>query len=251
MTAKKTKTILFSVSAVLLVLLIVLNVVALVMKDTITLALSTTSLDSASRAKGEELALQIEEEGIVMVKNEQDTLPLASVDKVNVFGWASTQWIMGGSGSGRAVNSNNGNSAMPQTDLLGALTSAGIEYNTELTDMYKRFHGVRPFYTDLSNGGALHYHDYEYSRLFEPDITNKNFYTDSLLESAKSYSDVALVVLGRVTGESNDCPTAQYKNTDAKGKPSGANVDATRTYLEISTEEEGLLRYVGENYDKV
>ena len=44
-------------------------------------------------------------------------------------GWAPPPGLGGGSGSG-GVSSVN-------TDLLAALTAYGIEYNTELTDMYK------------------------------------------------------------------------------------------------------------------
>jgi beta-glucosidase len=40
------------------------------------------------------LSHRIQEEGSVLLKNTKDTLPLSdSIRQVNVFGWASTQWL--------------------------------------------------------------------------------------------------------------------------------------------------------------
>mgnify|MGYP000624038978 CR=1 FL=1 len=51
--------------------------------------------------------MDIEREGAVLLKNENETLPLAKdVNKVNVFGWASTQWLGGGSGSGQIISTD-------------------------------------------------------------------------------------------------------------------------------------------------
>ena len=77
---------------------------------------------------GRELAEQIEGEGIVLLRNENNTLPLpSSTTRVNVFGWSSTEWVSSGSGSAQTVGT--------PTTFLDALSKAGIEYNTELTDM--------------------------------------------------------------------------------------------------------------------
>ncbi len=195
------------------------------------------------REEGEALATQIEEEGIVMVKNENNSLPLDvnEDEQVNVFGWSSTQWIGGGSGSGRVVSSMSDLNVT--TGLLDALYDYGIDYNTELTEMYRNYLGERP---NLSNG-TLNTYDYQFHRLYEPDINDTAYYSDSLLENAKAYSDTAIVVIGRMCGESNDAPKVQYK-----GNSSGSSVsDPDRTYLEISTEEEALLEYVGANYENV
>ena len=91
-----------------------------------------------TKAKAEALSADVEAEGTVLLQNNDNTLPLnADTKKVNVFGWASTAWLGGGSGSG-GVSSVN-------TDLLAALTAYGIEYNTELTDMYKDFQPGREY----------------------------------------------------------------------------------------------------------
>ena len=82
------------------------------------------------------LAEQIEAEGAVLLKNENNTLPLSEdITRVNVFGWASTQWLGSGSGSGRVEK--------VELDFLGALKESGISYNEELTHMYEDFQPKR------------------------------------------------------------------------------------------------------------
>lgn len=194
------------------------------------------TIAAQDRKKGEALATKIVEEGVVMVKND-NSLPLDKTKdkKVNVFGWGSTQWIGGGSGSGRVVQS--GNNLTVKTGFLEALKNAGIEYNENLTNMYKSYYGTRPKF----NEGTLNSYEYEYYKLIEPRIDSD--YGDELLDGAKEFSDTAIVVLGRPAGESSDAPKVQYKEKLA--------TDSTRSYLEISTEEENLLKYCGENFGNV
>jgi len=246
MKANTKKIVCLSIAAVLLALAIVLGILFPTFSSTLYSLFSSTEQSAASREHGENLATQIVEEGTVLTKNDDNTLPLdiSKDTQINVFGWASTEWVMGGSGSGRATNDGK---LTPNTDFLSALTQAGIEYNTELTDMYEKFQKERPFW----GTGSLNSHEYEFSRLYEPDINDTTNYTTEMLAKAEAYSDVAVVVLGRVCGESNDCPTVQYKNVTAKGVPDAAHTDTTRTYLDISTEEEYLLDYVGKTFDKV
>ena len=188
-----------------------------------------------TKLKAEALAAEVEAEGTVLVQNNDNTLPLsADTKKVNVFGWASTAWLGGGSGSG-GVNAVN-------TDLLAALTAYGIEYNTELTDMYKDFQPGREYLKTLNSRPE------QSGRLYEPDINNTTYYTQSMLDNAKNYSDTAVVVIGRLAGESNDATKQQYKRTEKGGD---IVVDDTRTMLELTTEEENLLTYVGANYKNV
>lgn len=192
-------------------------------------------------AKGEETAYDVQAEGTVLVKN-NGVLPLrkTKVSNVNVFGWASTNWLASGSGSAQTVGIN--------TDLLAALNESGFAYNTELADMYESFMASNP-YKD-----ALHNYAEKTCRLYEPSISDANYYTEEMLANALDFSDTAIVVLGRYSGESIDCPRVQYKITETeKGKCEETDVvvDDSRTFLDISTEEEALLKYVAENYENV
>lgn len=235
----------FPIIAILIIALLVVNVVAIAKADMINQWVIGTRVEQSEEntekaiAHSEEVAEQIEGEGIILLKNEDDVLPLAEdTDKVNVFGWSSTQWVQGGSGSGRV--------AELETDLLAALKEQGISYNTELTKMYQEFQDERPYASNTV--GTLNSWASESCRLYEPSVSNTAYYSEELLENAKEYSDTALVVIGRFAGESSDCPKVQYKMTEKDGE---IIEDESRTYLDLSTEEEELLTYAGENFDKV
>ncbi len=224
---------------ILLAAALILNVVCFALQDTLdAYAGSRPSLTGELSAAADDLAWEIEAEGLVLLQNNDSTLPLDdSVTKVNVFGWSSTQWISSGSGSG--------GSSTAQVDFLDALTQAGIEYNTELTDMYRAFLNERPLYGVRS---SLNSTAEELCRLYEPSISDTTYYSEALLSGAEAYSDTAIVVIGRYAGESNDCPKVQYKQTTKGGD---IVTDDSRTYLDLSTEEEELLTYVGSHYENV
>ena len=190
--------------------------------------------------QGEKFAYDVQAEGSVLVHN-NGVLPFSEeIEKVNVFGWAVADWHPSGSGSAKTLNA--------ETDFLQALKNYGIEYNTELTDMYEKFMAYNPYHD------ALHSYAEQTCRLYEPVITDTDYYTEEMLANALAYSDTAIVVLGRYSGESIDCPKVQYKVTKTQNgsyDDSAIIVDETRTFLDISTEEEALLNYVTENYENV
>lgn len=245
----------YIVTAIVLVILIAVNTACGIFADWITHYLcSTSSFSAAEREAGEALATQMVEESIAMVKNADNALPLdeTKVTRVNVFGWAASEWTGGGSGSGRVVHQNydkdgpiaNNQDMTINTDFLKALDARNIEYNTALTTMYEKFQGNREYWSS----GTLEANAKEFYRLYEPSINDTKYYTDELKTNAINFCETAIVVLGRVAGESNDCPTVQYKRTTKNGN---IQTDNTRSYLEISTEEEELLNYVGENFKTV
>ena len=228
-------------AAVVVAAVVAANAAMLLFGDTIDAYLGADSVEitdeqkSAVMGDGRNLARRIEGEGLVLLRNEDDALPLpAATTKVNVFGWASTQWVASGSGSGQVSGTTKG--------LLDALKDDGIEYNEQLTGMYRDFHGERAY----KSAGALNSRSTEFCRLYEPSVYDNNCYSDDLLSNAEKYSDTAIVVIGRTAGESIDCPGKQYKICARGGD---VTMDATRGYLELSSEEIALLRYVGSHYE--
>lgn len=146
------------------------------------------------------------------------------------------------------MGSGSAQIASVETDFIKALKDYGIAYNEEIIRMYESFLSERPFKNALSTYST------QMSRLYEPSIQDTDYYTAEMLENAKAYSDTAIVVLGRSSGESNDCPKTQYKitkTTDGTYEEDAVIADGSRTYLDISTEEEELLAYCGKNFDKV
>ena len=188
----------------------------------------------ATNAAARAASVRTEAEGAVLLQND-GALPLGGdVDRVNVFGWASVDWQGSSSGSGQISS--------VEVDLIDALNDYGIETNTELTAMYEDFRAPDQRVRTLSSKPE------ESSVLYEPSIDDERYYTEELLANAKDFSDTAIVVLGRFVGESNDSPLTQYKVTEKDG---AVVTDDTRTSLDLSTEEEALLAYAGENYENV
>jgi len=225
---------------------IAINATCAVMKDTLNsfAVYGGNLIDDSVLGEGQELSKTIVNEGTVLVENRNNLLPLSkdNVKKVNVFGWSSTQWIYSGSGSGRVNGLNEG-----MVDFITALNNYGVETNTELSNLYKNFLDNRPYFTN--DKGALNSYPSQLSVLYEPKIDDTSIYTDEILANAKAYSDTAFVVLGRVAGESSDSPKIQfYSNTKGGGNH---QTDSTRSYLDISLDEEALLDYVALNYENV
>ena len=212
-------------------------------------------------AESKELNKQIAEEGIVMVRNEDNALPLKEeeFEKVNVFGWASTPggWICGSDGS---AASNSGASRVKVKNIITVLNEENMKTNEELTSMYTEFCSARvrtsavASDTDLLRALKL---NENYYMLHEPSASHyqkKGANDKTILENAKSFSETAIVVISRLGGEGTDLPFKQIKNDTGKKNYAQANdcvIDTTRTYLDISTEEEDLLKMCKENFEKV
>ena len=80
-------------------------------------------------AHGQQVTADILREGSVLLKNENNTLPLANTTKVNLFGWRSTKMVFGGAGSGFVDDTT-------ALSLEDALKEQGIEANPALLKLY-------------------------------------------------------------------------------------------------------------------
>lgn len=210
-------------------------------------------LSDETVAQSREMVKKLGEEGLILAKNE-NLLPLASdVTKLNVFGWDSTNPILGGTGSGSSDSSS-------AVGILQSLQDAGYETNQTLTDMYVEYRAERPEI-------GMHGQDWT---LPEPTVDK---YTDSIMSEAKEFSDTAVIVIGRSGGENADLPTdmnAVIKGTyDLAEVVSSApgNFDFTRSsytnngsyddfeegesYLELSRTEEDMVEKVCSEFDNV
>lgn len=188
----------------------------------------------AARNMGNQLAREIEREGIVLLKNEDNVLPLdkSTVDSVNVFGHGSIDWYIMSSGSERV-----GTDGQTAYDFNGALEQYGIAVNPELPTYYKKWHRAEGDSNTIMASFDSFY------QVREPGLENNTEYED-IYSNALSYSDTAFMVISRHAGENSDCPHYQTK---VEGQPT----DNERTYLQISTEEEYTLRRLGEDFENV
>lgn len=151
-------------------------------------ALNATSVDlnEDTEQQSKDTIKQVGEEGLVLVKN-NGLLPLSEdVTSLNVFGWDSTNPLFGGVGSG----SSDGSSAV---GILQSLQDAGYQTNEELSKMYTDYRSDRP-------GISMSAQDWT---LPEPTI---DYYTDEIMSDAESFSDTAVITIGRSGGEGADLP---------------------------------------------
>ncbi|MCR5491699.1 MAG: glycoside hydrolase family 3 C-terminal domain-containing protein [Bacilli bacterium] len=195
---------------------------------------------TASKESGDALAKQALADGTVLLKNEGKCLPLdaANDTKINVLGYHSVAWLHGGSGSGM-VSKNPDDEGF--ADILTSLRNykgAEIELNEDILAYYRSLHnaGENPDIDTLNFNRDTKPHAFD---LYDPAISGDY---QTKLNEAVDFSDVAIVVIGRQGGESEDMPEVQYK--------SGNRVDENRHDLQISEEEEALLRFAGENFKK-
>lgn len=228
--------------------LVVGNTIALQNQNNIDQLLCPPIVNSATlqktQEKGQEMSKELVSEGAVLLKNNDNVLPLSSSEsaQVNVFGWASVDWAYGansGSCSGRVMSEDG--SAESLIDLYRALEEYGIDYNTELKDMYTRY--FTPYVYALKDPGSVNNNNV--ITLHEPNINDTNYYSADLLENAVEFSDTAIVVITRNAGEDIPADRAMMKGG------SGATDESDKIYLDLSIEEQGMLEYVGETYDNV
>ena len=178
-------------------------ILALVMIVSSTVSVvSAAPVSEETRATAVEIANQIESEGIVLLKNEDNTLPLET-RKVNVFGAASCSIAFAGAAGSGAVRSSDA------VGFYDALTNAGIEYNTSLYNAYANFTGTR---FDL---GFLGYVITVLKQFFGGGQKEMpiNRISDSVMEQAREYSQTAIIVIGKVGTEMKDLSVEQLNLT--------------------------------------
>ena len=205
----------------------------------ITAALCKVESGNAKNSMGDRLAVEIEQEGIVLAKNDDNCLPLSKdVKQINVFGYGVVEWIHGGSGSGTVYPG----SSQKFMGLLDALDEKGITYNKDIINYYNSWATPTARGKGSESYGSSHNTVY---RLTNPSLSNNADYAE-LYEAAKGETDTAIVVLDRWGGEHLDPPHEQVNNYKAKNTK-----NLERGYLEITLEEEELLTAVGQDYQHV
>ncbi len=183
-------------------------------------ATESAELLTVAEATAQSLAMaeSLEAEGVVLLRNENGALPLASGTKVNLFGYGSVDPIYGGTGSGSGDTSAN-------VDVVKGLQNAGLVVNEELVKFYKNS-GV----SRAKQGGYT-------GSNFTPAEVPAEKYTDAVLQQAKDFSDTAILVLSRIGGEGGDLPQDMYAAGYSK-------TDDGRHYLELTQDEEDLFALV-------
>lgn len=157
-----------------------------------------------------EVGKEVEREGLVLLKNENNALPLVKGDKVSLMGQGSVKTNYASSGS----SSSDGTTFPDLTEVLSS-TDYGLSLNPTTHDFY-------------ATGKGSKYGRKEYKMIKQINETPWSEYDDTTKDSLKTYNDAAIVVLARDSGEGSD--------VSAKGSDGEDG-----SYLSISQAERDLL----------
>lgn len=216
------------------------------------------SVPDETKASSEDIIKKVGDEGIVLAQNDDSLLPLSDTNNINVFGWAATNPIYGGTGSGSSSNEGN-------TDVLTSLKDAGFNVNQDIIDMYTEYSPNRNL---GGNVVSVNYTDWS---LPEPPVSN---YTDDLIQDAEDFSDTAVIVLARSGGEGQDLPTdmgavinGTYDNVRDEQANGNENYnyfacsytnngdyddfESGQSYLELSKTEQDMINLVTQHFDNI
>ena len=192
----------------------------------------TTLTDDLTK-EAEAAALRIAEEGFVLLDND-GILPMKDTKKLNLFGWASTNPVYGGAGSGGI------NDLYPMVSLIGGLEQSGFEINKELVDFYTAFAPNRAAVSITAQNWNLP----------EPPAAT---YPDALISNAKSYSDTAVIVISRLAGEGHNDIPQDMGGTDiyTNNSESYNDFEKGEHYLQLNKTERDLVDLVCSNFENV
>lgn len=193
------------------------------------------------KAAGKAVAERLTEEGAVLLKNEDNALPIASDAKITLFGHSSANAIVCGTGSADI-------DASEAPTFKEALESRGVQVNPSLWQFY--VDNIDTYATNPKKGdnsirnGADGVTKGEYT---VNEIPWED-YPASATADFSSYNDAAVVMFSRLGGEMYDLPasTEQQGNTTETVGGSGNS-------LELTIQERDLLKGIKASglFDKV
>lgn len=190
-----------------------------------------------------EFALKEAEETNVLLKNENNALPLTQdKPKVTLFGLRSYATIYGNNGGSTPDKAtiDNGNTATEvfekYFDVNPSMLEAYENYCETLTWGGGGFGAASPSYRELNDQKGL--------TIYELSPEELATYNANYASQFDDYSDAAIVVLGRPGGESYN----YYKQNCLSDS---ANPTRTGNYLGLSNEEKEVIELAKEASDKV
>lgn len=178
------------------------------------------------------LSLQAAEEGMVLLKNEAQTLPLKKGAKIALFGKGTFDYVKGGGGSGDVYTS------YVRNIYEGFKKTGCVQIYEPVADFYRGY--VEAEYAGGAAAGMFR----------EPDVT------EELVCGAKNYTDTAIITLSRFSGEGWDRSSVDY---DGEYNPWESEVTMPQLSEQVfpdmdfylSKEEKKLIEQVTGSFAKV
>lgn len=176
------------------------------------------------------VAERIEEEGVVLLKNEDNALPLnASGNRVTLFGIHSVRLRYGGSVNAESPVAQN-------VSVETAFNNNGFTVNPEMTQFYR---GLTSKYPKGAASGS-------YGGATVNEVPQSEY--SAAPSDYSDYNDAAIIFLGRDSGEGLDF----YPGEAGLADPGEFTQSTTKNIFSLSDDERDLISYVkGKGFDKV
>ncbi|MBR6988757.1 MAG: glycoside hydrolase family 3 C-terminal domain-containing protein [Bacteroidaceae bacterium] len=129
-------------------------------------------------------------EGMVLLKNQGNVLPLKEVKNIALYGITSYDFIAGGTGSGDVNKAYT-------IDLVTGLTNAGYSINETVSNIYRKYKDYLRSKESASQSRGW-YSVLGMSKLPEMDVPYQ------MIENQVESTDLAIVTIGRISGENLD-----------------------------------------------
>ena len=259
-------------TAGLIVMLMLVNSLLPTYGDTLTTYLGMSGSSSSDSAmsdadcmeEGRDVDTEIESEGAVLLRNENNTLPLEKGSKVTILGAMSYNYICGGTGSAggkydeytytmkEAFDGSKAEGSGVSTEKYLDVNEKAWNWLEEAVGGSRNADSKYEGHTGTGELSTIAGSDYVenkdaygngdwggYSRVCEFDESVYEDNKDSFMQDG--YNDVAIVTFGR-SGAEGASPVMDY---DGDGVASTGT-----TYLQLSEDELGLLDFCNKNYDK-
>ena len=135
-----------------------------------------------------EVTRQTATEGMVLLKNDANTLPMKDVKNVAVFGITAYDFIAGGTGSGDVNKAYT-------IDLMQGITNAGLTVTEDLKNLYYDYKKFQE-----SKDAAEFANTFRWGKPVLPELE----VASRIVSNQAKKADIALVCLGRQAGEGSD-----------------------------------------------
>jgi len=185
-------------------------------------------------------------EGAVLLKN-NGVLPLKSTSankkKITLLGRDSVDSVFGGSGSGSVDVST-------VIDLKTALLNSHYDINEEVYSLFDSFASYKMGRNSFGQPVKKYDNPKADIVMDKPEVSTytigempASYFTESAINSFKSYNDAAIITFGRGGGEGGDLTKDMYGFDD--------NYTIGQHQLELNKDEKDLLEIAKVNFDKV
>lgn len=145
-------------------------------------------------------------ESMVLLKNNDAVLPLPEGAKIALFGTTAYKSIAGGTGSSNVNKSHI-------VDIDRGLTQAGYRINPSLAEVYRHYIAAQEAVLDNETWGP-DWMKISYHRTVIPEMNIAG--ASALLKKQADENEVALVIIGRKSGETSDRGLAGDYNLSAE-----------------------------------